>query len=134
MLVGGCNNALKDMTADERMRLKDSAEAEKQENLEKEADKEKPQVSITRDKLQLQEDESSTYTTKPSATESASEKITELVTEHEALDLGKAVIAEEEMSLLEIHERIMNRWGEINEKKELKKLYPLEDFESHKNK
>ena len=35
MLVGGCNNALKDMTADERMRLKDSAEAEKQEGLPK---------------------------------------------------------------------------------------------------
>ena len=56
------------------------AEAEKQENLEKETDKEKPQGSITRDKLHLNEDESSTYTTKP--TESASPKITELVTEH----------------------------------------------------
>ena len=110
------------------------AEAEKQENLEIETDKEKLQGSNTRDKLHLNEDESSTYTTKP--TESASPKITELVTEHEALDSEKTItaIAEEKMSMLEIHEKVMKRWGEINEAEELKKLYPLEDFESHKNK
>ena len=93
---------------------------------------------MTSDKLHLNKDESSIYTTKPSPTESASEKIKEHVTsrpgEHEALDSENTVLVKEEMTMPEIHERIMNRWGEINEEEELKRLYPLEDFESHENK
>ena len=62
------------------------------------------------------------------------EEIIKLETEQEPLEFDKAVIVTEKMSMLEIHEKIMSRLGEIDKEKALKKLYPLEDFESHKNK
>lgn len=100
-------------------------------------DKITARISITQNNLHVNKTESfksTTYTAKPTKADDSEKIMTFAHVKQEPLQFEKSVIITEEMSMLEIHEKIMSRRGKIDEEAALKKLYPLEDFESHKNK